>query len=53
VTVHGFRSTFKDRCTDQTGYPNEMSEMVKEHAVSDKGRRRLIVAVTRKRIAGG
>ncbi|HWZ38755.1 MAG TPA: integrase arm-type DNA-binding domain-containing protein [Bradyrhizobium sp.] len=36
VTVHGFRSTFKDWCSEQTGYPNEMSEMALAHTVSDK-----------------
>lgn len=36
LTVHGFRSTFKDWCTEQTGYPNEMSEMALAHTVSDK-----------------
>lgn len=33
---NGFRSTFKDWCTEQTGYPNEMSEMALAHTVSDK-----------------
>jgi integrase len=36
LTVHGFRSTFKDWCSEQTAYPNEMSEMALAHAVSDK-----------------
>jgi len=36
VTVHGFRSTFKDWCSEQTAYPNEMSEMALAHTVSDK-----------------
>jgi len=36
LTVHGFRSTFKDWCSEQTAYPNEMSEMALSHAVSDK-----------------
>jgi hypothetical protein len=25
LTVRGFRSTFKDWCSEQTGYPNEMA----------------------------
>ncbi|WP_247551662.1 hypothetical protein [Bradyrhizobium sp. 138] len=33
---HGFRSTSKDWCTEQTGYPNEMSEMALAHTVPDK-----------------
>jgi integrase len=36
LTVHGFRSTFKDWCAEQTAYPNEMSEMALAHTVSDK-----------------
>ncbi|MBB4422315.1 integrase [Bradyrhizobium sp. CIR48] len=33
---HGFRSSFKDWCTEQTEYPNEMSEMALAHTVPDK-----------------
>ncbi|WGR91838.1 integrase arm-type DNA-binding domain-containing protein [Bradyrhizobium sp. ISRA435] len=36
LTVHGFRSTFKDWCAEQTAYPNEMSEMALAHTVPDK-----------------
>jgi integrase len=36
LTVHGFRSTFKDWCSEQTAYPNEMSEMALAHTVPDK-----------------
>jgi integrase len=36
ATVHGFRSTFKDWCAEQTAYPNELSEMALAHSVSDK-----------------
>jgi integrase len=36
ATVHGFRSAFKDWCSEQTSYPNEMSEMALAHTVSDK-----------------
>ena len=36
ATVHGFRSTFKDWCSEQTSYPNELSEMALAHTVSDK-----------------
>jgi integrase len=36
IVPHGFRSTFKDWCSEQTGYPNEMSEMALAHTVSDK-----------------
>jgi integrase len=36
ATVHGFRSTFKDWASDETEYPNEMSELAMAHTVSDK-----------------
>lgn len=36
LTVHGFRSTFRDWAAEQTMYPNEMVEMALAHAVSDK-----------------
>lgn len=36
VVPHGFRSAFKDWATEQTNYPNEMSEMALAHTVSDK-----------------
>jgi integrase len=36
VTVHGFRSTFKDWASEQTAYPNEVSEMALAHTVGDK-----------------
>jgi integrase len=36
ATVHGFRSTFKDWASEQTAYPNELSEMALSHTVSDK-----------------
>jgi integrase len=35
-TVHGFRSAFKDWASEQTAYPNELSEMAMAHTVSDK-----------------
>ncbi len=33
---HGFRSTFKDWCSELTNYPREVSEMALAHAVGDK-----------------
>ena len=33
VTVHGFRSTFKDWCSEQTAYSNEVSEMALAHKI--------------------
>jgi integrase len=33
---HGFRSTFKDWCTELTSYPNELSELALAHLVGDK-----------------
>ncbi|TAA42514.1 tyrosine-type recombinase/integrase [Pseudoxanthomonas winnipegensis] len=38
VTVHGFRSSFKDWCRETTDYPDDMSEMALAHHISDKTR---------------
>lgn len=34
ITMHGFRSTFKDWASDVTDFPGEMSEMALAHSVS-------------------
>lgn len=36
ITVHGFRSTFKDWATEQTDFPNEVSESALAHVIADK-----------------
>lgn len=36
LTVHGFRSAFKDWATEATNHPNIVSESALAHAVSDK-----------------
>ena len=36
LTVHGFRSTFRDWAAEQTNYPREVAEMALSHAISDK-----------------
>ncbi len=36
LTVHGFRSTFRDWAAEQTNYPRELAEMSLAHAVGDK-----------------
>lgn len=36
ITVHGFRSTFKDWCAEVTAFPNELSEAALAHIVGDK-----------------
>ena len=36
VTVHGFRSTFKDWAADCTNYANIVSEMALAHTIGDK-----------------
>ena len=36
LTVHGFRSTFRDWCAETTAYPHEMAEMAIAHSVGDK-----------------
>ena len=35
VTVHGYRSTFKVWCSEQTDYPNDISEMALAHTISN------------------
>jgi integrase len=36
LTVHGFRSTFRDWCAEQTSYPREVAEAALAHALKDK-----------------
>jgi integrase len=36
ITVHGFRSTFRDWAAEQTNFPSEVAEMALAHTVSDK-----------------
>lgn len=36
LTTHGFRSTFRDWCAEQTAYPAEAAELALAHTVSDK-----------------
>lgn len=36
LTTHGFRSTFRDWCAEQTTHPSEVAEMALAHTVSDK-----------------
>jgi integrase len=36
ITVHGFRSTFRDWAAETTSYPNELAEMTLAHVVSNK-----------------
>lgn len=36
ITVHGFRSTFRDWASERTSYPREVCEMALAHAVSDQ-----------------
>lgn len=36
VTVHGFRSTFRDWAAEVTSFPNHVVEMALSHAVGDK-----------------
>jgi integrase len=39
VSVHGFRSSFRDWCGEQTNFPREVAEMALAHAVGDKTER--------------
>jgi integrase len=36
LTVHGFRSSFRDWAAERTGFPAEVAEMALAHAVGDK-----------------
>jgi integrase len=36
LTVHGFRSSFRDWAAEQTAYPSEVAEMALAHVVGDK-----------------
>jgi integrase len=36
LTVHGFRSSFRDWCAERTNFPSEAAEMALAHAVGDK-----------------
>ena len=36
ITVHGFRSTFRDWAAEQTAYPREVAERALAHTVRDK-----------------
>jgi integrase len=36
LTVHGFRSSFRDWAGDETHFPRELCEMALAHAVGDK-----------------
>lgn len=36
ITVHGFRSTFRDWAGETTGFPREVIEAALAHAIKDK-----------------
>ena len=36
LTVHGFRSSFRDWCAEQTNYPRELAESALAHVLTDK-----------------
>jgi hypothetical protein len=36
LTVHGFRSSFRDWVAEQTAFPAEVAEMALAHAVGDR-----------------
>jgi integrase len=36
ITVHGFRSAFRDWAAERTGYPNHVVEMALAHVVGNK-----------------
>ena len=36
ITVHGFRSTFRDWAAEHTAFPNHVIEMALAHTIGDK-----------------
>ena len=36
ITVHGFRSTFRDWASETTSFPHEVCEMALAHSISNK-----------------
>lgn len=36
ITAHGFRSTFRDWCSEATAYPRDVAEMALAHTIADK-----------------
>ena len=36
ITIHGFRSTFRDWAVEMTNNPNELAELALDHQVGDK-----------------
>ena len=36
ITVHGFRSTFRDWASEETGFPHEVCEMALAHTIGNK-----------------
>jgi integrase len=36
LTVHGFRSSFRDWCAEATSYPRELAEAALAHVLADK-----------------
>jgi integrase len=36
LTVHGFRSSFRDWCAEQTNYPREVAEMALAHVIANQ-----------------
>ena len=36
ITVHGFRSTFRDWAAERTSYPHEVAELALAHAIPDE-----------------
>jgi integrase len=54
ITVHGFRSTFRDWASETTNFPNHVVEMALAHAIGDKveaAYRRGDLAVKRRKLA--
>jgi integrase len=46
ITVHGFRSTFRDWAAERTSFPNDVIEMALAHAVGNNSRPHTAVATS-------
>jgi integrase len=52
VTVHGFRSTFRDWAAECTNFPREVAEMALAHAVGNQVEAPIGTAIYSKSVCG-
>jgi integrase len=46
LTVHGFRSTFRDWAAERTSFPREVAEAALAHAITDKVEAAIVAAIS-------